>query len=105
MKTIATLLLVAFVALSWSCGEAQNGSCGYCSNQRLLVCGHNTKNNAYIEFTNICNMNLYNCLTGNNYQLVRYGRCPGRPSDNPSSNETDTSLIASGDGQERIRLF
>ncbi|XP_025829682.1 uncharacterized protein LOC112904269 isoform X2 [Agrilus planipennis] len=101
MKTIATLLLVTFMALSWSGGEAQNGSCGNCSNQGEIVCGHNPINNAYVEFTNVCYMNLYNCLTGNRYHVVR-GRCPPV---SPSSNETDTSLIASGDGQERIRLF
>ncbi|XP_025829683.1 uncharacterized protein LOC112904268 isoform X4 [Agrilus planipennis] len=74
MKTIATLLLVAFMALSWSCGEAK--TCAGCKPDGRIVCAQEENTGALVAFGNDCYMKLYNCLIGTDYRFLEYGQCP-----------------------------
>ncbi|XP_018332064.1 uncharacterized protein LOC108741683 [Agrilus planipennis] len=87
MKTISTLLLVAFLALLWSYGEAQQ--CQNCSLRIWIVCGRNRNGNER-RFRNLCVMNQYNCLNGENYSFVRNGSCPNEFFKSQSYDETES---------------
>ncbi|XP_018318448.1 uncharacterized protein LOC108732254 [Agrilus planipennis] len=98
MKIVSALLLVAFVALTWSYGEAREClDCSFITTR--YICGRNTKTDNLLTFKNNCDLDRYNCLTRNDYIFDRDGRCPGRSdAESPNSNDSESSPIASGDG-------
>ncbi|XP_018332068.1 serine protease inhibitor Kazal-type 1-like [Agrilus planipennis] len=78
MKAVSGLLLVVFMALSWSCGvtgslgKAQE--CSGCADVYEPVCGVNGKGNR-LTFGNACEVDQLNCLEDQDYQIVRPGVC------------------------------
>ncbi|XP_025829708.1 ovomucoid-like [Agrilus planipennis] len=93
MNTSSVILFVAFVALSWSCGEAQNPNCFNCSNQFIPVCARESSRGTQRQFRNLCYMNQYNCLIGTNYTFVRFGRCLASDGSEIPDNSNETAPL------------
>ncbi|XP_018318453.1 uncharacterized protein LOC108732259 [Agrilus planipennis] len=87
MKIISTLLLVAFMAMSWSYGEAQN--CKNCMGSTgKVICGLNMVTGEMVTFQNKCWMDRYTCLVGMEHRHLDDGLCPVTKS--MSYGETET---------------
>ncbi|XP_025833868.1 uncharacterized protein LOC108739177 [Agrilus planipennis] len=79
MKILSALFLAVFVAQTWSYSLTgplkKRQGCLLCTDEYEPVCGVNSEG-IRKTFGNNCDLDQWNCVTGEDYEHISHGVCP-----------------------------